>query len=186
LFLQRTQARQVEVVYREFRKRYPTPSALIRADSNEVSLLIRKLGLHSRLGLLRDIATIAVEHGGVLPEDKHQLMKLKGVGAYTAAAWLSLHRGKRAVLIDSNVVRWLSRMTGNPYNRDPRGVSWVTDLSESLTPCRAFQDYNYAVLDFTMKVCTPRNPDCGHCPIRTHCLYGSGTTLEPTLPDSWE
>ena len=178
LFLQRTQARQVKSVYEEFRNRYPTPSALLCADLNEVSFLIRKLGFSFRLALLRNIATVAVEHGGVLPEDIDKLTRLKGVGTYTAAAWLSLHRGKRAVLIDSNVVRWLSRMTGNSYNRDPRGVPWVRDLAERLTPVRVFQEYNYAVLDFTMKVCTPRSPDCSHCPNRVDCFYGSKAFLE--------
>ena len=178
LFLQRTQARQVKSVYEAFRNHYPTPSALLCADPSEVALLVRKLGFSFRLALLRDIAPVAVEHGGVLPEDMDELTRLKGVGTYTAAAWLSLHRGKRAVLIDSNVVRWLSRMTGNSYNRDPRGVSWVRDLAGRLTPARAFQDYNYAVLDFTMKVCTPRSPDCGHCPNRVDCLYGSEAFLE--------
>ena len=172
-FLQRTQASQVEDVYEQFKKRYPTPSILVGSDPNEVFLLVRKLGLGFRLGLLYDIAAVAVEHGGVLPEDMDALTRLRGVGTYTAAAWLSLHRGKRAVLIDSNVMRWLSRMTGNPYNRDPRGVSWVRDLAERLTPRRAFREYNYAVLDFTMKICAPRNPDCGHCPNLVDCQYGS-------------
>ena len=135
LFLQRTQARQVEEIYEEFSRRYPTPSALMSVDSNEIYPLVRKLGLHFRLPLLRDIAAVALERGGVLPEDMEQLTSLKGVGTYTAAAWLSLHRGKRAVLIDSNVIRWLSRMTGNHYTRDPRGVSWVRIWSRDLRRC---------------------------------------------------
>lgn len=101
-----------------------------------------------------------------------ELTKLTGVGAYTAAAWLSLHRGKRAVIIDANVCRWLSRMTGLPYNRDPRGLRWVQDLAERLTPRRAFRDFNYAVLDFTMTVCTPRNPACATCPLVSDCRHG--------------
>ena len=183
LFLQRTQARQVRGVYEEFKKRYPTPSALLGADPNEASLLVQKLGLGFRLGLLRDIAAGTVAHGGDLPEEMEELTRLRGVGTYTAAAWLSLHRGKRAVLIDSNVVRWLGRMTGNRYNRDPRGVSWVGDLAERLTPPRTFQEYNYAVLDFTMKICTPRSPDCGHCPNLVDCRYGAEASqgvLQPT------
>ena len=186
LFLQRTQARQVKGVYEEFKKRCPTPLALLDTDPNEVSLLVRKLGLGFRLGLLRDIAVVVVEHGGVLPEDMDELTRLRGVGTYTAAAWLSLHRGKRAVLIDSNVVRWLSRMTGNPYDRDPRGVSWVWNLAERLTPPRAFQEYNYAVLDFTMKICTPRSPDCGHCPNLVDCRYGSEAFSGSIAPDPQE
>ena len=183
LFLQRTQASQVTGVYQEFKKRYPTPFALLGTDPNEVSLLVRKLGLGFRFGMLCDIAAVVVERGGVLPENMDELTRLRGVGAYTAAAWLSLHRGKRAVLIDSNVVRWLSRMTGNPYNRDPRGVSWVWDLAERLTPPRTFQEYNYAVLDFTMKICTPRSPDCGHCPNLVDCRYGSEAFSGSIAPD---
>ena len=178
VFLQRTRAHQVREVYEEFSKRYPTPFALTSVDPSEVSPLVRKLGLNFRLALLRDIAAIAVKHGGILPEDMDQLTNLKGVGTYTAAAWLSLHRGKRAILIDSNVVRWLSRMTGRPYVRDPRGVSWVQNLAEQLTPVRAFKEYNYAVLDFTMAVCVPRIPDCGRCPIREDCVRGSQAVFE--------
>lgn len=173
VFLQRTQARQVEKVYREFRKLYPTPRCLLEADTLELSNLIGALGLAFRIQLLQEIARVAVDRNGVLPETIDELKSLKGVGMYTAAAWLSLHRGKRAVLIDSNVARWLSRMTGNPYNRDPRHVSWIKELAEELTPPRAFRDYNYAVLDFTMQLCTPRKPSCEYCPIRAECVYGS-------------
>lgn len=174
LFLQRTQARQVKGVFEEFRSHYPTPTDLLNADIKEVSRLTRKLGLNFRLAVARDIATFVVRHNrGVLPEDVNELTKLKGVGTYTASAWLSLHRGKRAVLVDSNVARWLSRLTGNPYNRDPRGVSWLQELAERMTPVRSFKAYNYAVLDFTMNVCTPRTPDCTRCPIRANCRFGS-------------
>ena len=172
-FLQRTQANQVKNVYGEFKRRYPTAAALLDADPQEVAFLVGKLGLKFRHKWLRDIAEVAADRGGVLPEDMDELTKLKGVGIYTAAAWLSLHRCRRAVLADSNVVRWLSRMTGNPYNRDPRGVAWVRDLTERLTPQRAFQEYNYAVLDFTMRICTPRRPNCNDCPNLVDCRYGS-------------
>ena len=171
LFLQRTKASQVKGVYEEFKSRYPTPADLLDADPNEVFPLIQKLGLGFRIGLLLDIADVVVKQGGVLPEDMDELTTFKGVGPYTAAAWLSLHRGKRAVIIDSNVVRWLSRMTGNRYNRDPRGVSWVKNLADRLTPQRVFREYNYAVLDFTMSICTPRNPQCQQCPNRIDCSY---------------
>ena len=182
IFLQRTQARQVEKVYREFRSRYPTPRDLLEADTLDLSDLIGALGLTFRIQLLQEIARVAVERNGALPETIEELKSLKGVGMYTAAAWLSLHRGKRAILIDSNVARWLSRMTGNPYNRDPRHVSWIKELAEKLTPPRAFRDYNYAVLDFTMQVCKPRKPSCEHCPFRAECLYGSSVLT--TTPGS--
>ena len=172
VFLQRTRARQVEKVYQQFRKHYPTPLALLQADAREVSKLIEGLGLAFRAPILQKIALNIADRDYELPETIDERTNLKGVGMYTAAAWLSLHRGKWAVLIDSNVARWLSRMTGNPFNRDPRHVSWIKKLAHQLTPPRGFRGYNYSVLDFTMLVCTPRSPKCNKCPIEADCLYG--------------
>ena len=172
-FLQRTRAEQVESVYHKFRLLFPTPSAVVSADFQQLHQIMQGLGLTFRINYLREIAQAAICKGGILPETMEELTNLRGVGAYTAAAWLSLHRKKRAVLVDSNISRWLSRMTGNTYCRDPRHVSWVKDLANRLTPDRIYRDYNYAVLDFTMQICTPRNPKCGLCPIRSDCTYGA-------------
>ena len=176
IFLQRTRARQVERVYGRFSKRYTTPTALLDANVSELSQVMRPLGLAFRIELIQEIARLLVERGGRLPESLDELTRFNGVGMYTASAWLSLHRGKRAVIIDSNVARWLSRMTGNSYNRDPRHVSWIKDLAEEMTPSRVFKEYNYAVLDFTMLVCTPRKPSCEMCPIRDDCSYNKSSS----------
>lgn len=124
--------------------------------------------------MLLEIAESVARAGGSPPETTDELCSLTGVGAYTANAWLSLHRGKRAVIIDANVSRWLSRMTGLPFKRDPRHVGWVQALAERLTPKRTFRVYNYAVLDFTMKVCTPKAPRCTECPLLADCMYARG------------
>lgn len=167
--LQRTRADQVEQVFVQIRKRYPTAESLARATADEVPLLTASLGLHRRGEQLVRIATAVAARGGSPPDDLSELRRYRGVGMYTAAAWLSLHRGRRAAIVDANVARWLSRMTGGPYNRDPRHLRWVLELADGLTPQRAFRDYNYAVLDFTMTVCTPRHPSCAACPMRTDC-----------------
>jgi A/G-specific adenine glycosylase len=170
--LQRTRASQVASVFSEFRQRYPTPSDLVKAGPSATTLLTRRLGLHWRGPLLLRAAEAFLQSGGCPPETLEALQELPGVGRYTAAAWLSLHRGKRAAIVDANVARWLSRMTGRPYNRDPRRLPWLHDLAETLTPRRAFRAYNYAVLDFTMRICTPRKPLCHLCPVRKECLLG--------------
>jgi adenine-specific DNA glycosylase len=72
------------------------------------------------------------------------------------SARLSLHHGRHTPVVGANVSRSLSRMTSLPFNRDPRHVKWIQELAERLTPRRAFRDFNYAVLDFTMTVCVPR------------------------------
>lgn len=170
--LQRTRASQVESVFREFRVMYPTAASLVEAGSAAAQRVTARLGIHWRGPLLYNLACDIAQNGGYPPESVDGLRRLVGVGPYTAAAWLSLHRGKRAVMVDSNVSRWLSRLTGRKYERDPRHVKWVNELADQLTPPRAHTDYNYAVLDFTMTICIPRIPRCEECPIRKHCVYG--------------
>lgn len=171
--LQRTRASQVEPVFETIRERFPTASSLATAGAPATRELTKSLGLHWRAPLLLRIAEAVAQRGGMPPETSDELRAFTGVGMYTTAAWLSLHRSKRAVIVDANVARWLSRMTGLPYNRDPRHVRWVHDLAERLTPRRVFRDYNYAVLDFTMSVCAPKNPSCVSCTLRSSCRYGS-------------
>lgn len=175
VLLQRTRAAQVEPIFRDFRERYPTAEALVRAGPAAAQAATARLGIHRRGPLLYRLATAVKDNGGVPPADPRRLQEITGVGPYTAAAWLSLHRGRRAVIVDSNVARWLSRVTDRPYNRDPRHVQWVNKLADRLTPRRAFRDYNLAVLDFTMTVCTPRLPACPTCPLRPDCRYGQAT-----------
>ncbi len=170
--LQRTRASQVQSVYLELRQKFPTAESLAASGTQGVRALTDRLGLHWRGPLLVEVAKRVALRGGRPPETLEELRKLPGVGGYTAGAWLSLHRGRRMPIIDANVCRWLSRVTGLPYNRDPRHVRWVKDLAGRLTPRRAFRAYNYAILDFTMTICIPRNPQCPVCPLRPDCLYG--------------
>lgn len=176
--LQRTRASQVEPVFRIIQERYPTPHNLLNGGNQVAEVLTRQLGLHRRGEFLIKIATEIEQRGGHVPEDPEYLLSLPGVGMYTTAAWLSLHRDIRAVIIDANVARWLSRMTGLPYNRDPRGIRWIHEVADRLTPKRVFRDYNYAVLDITTTVCIPMTPRCEVCPLRSDCQYalnfGSG------------
>jgi A/G-specific adenine glycosylase len=175
IMLQRTRASQVEPVYREFRLRYPTAERLVAAGPSAAREITDRLGLHWRGDLLFQAAVSVSESGGVPPDDLNELRRIRGVGPYTAAAWLSLHRNKRSVIVDANISRWLSRMSGRPYEKDPRHVRWVNELADSLTPTRAFRRYNYALLDFTMSICTPRAPHCEICPVRRYCEYGKAS-----------
>lgn len=188
MLLQRTRAAQVESVFHEFRERFPTARRFVEAGEIAASDVTRKLGLHFRAAHIYAVAQATVELGGRPPKRLDKLRTMTGIGPYTAAAWLSLHQGSRAVIVDANIARWLSRLTGLPYERDPRHVHWVNKLADQLTPKRAFRDYNYAVLDFTMLICTVRKPRCDACPLRPMCAYGALTRMRtepsPRLPKS--
>ena len=169
--LQRTRASQVASEYKRLAQRFWKPDEVAGLGDGEVAEITAGLGLPGRGASLRAIAQQVVRRNGRLPESMEDLCRFRGVGMYTAAAWLSLHRGKRAVILDANICRWLSRLTGRRYNRDPRNVRWVQRLAEDLTPRLAFRDYNYAVLDFTMKICVSERPRCTECPIAGDCRY---------------
>jgi A/G-specific adenine glycosylase len=172
LLLQRTRASQVEPVFEAFRAAFPAARDLVRAGPAAAQAVTERLGIHWRGPLLYELACAVAAHGGEPPTAQQALRRIVGIGPYTAAAWLSLHRGKRAVIVDSNVARWLSRLTGRRYPPDARHVKWVNTLADQLTPRRAFRDYNYAVLDFTMTICVPRRPHCVRCPLRAVCVFG--------------
>jgi A/G-specific adenine glycosylase len=171
LLLQRTRATQVSRLFDDMRFRFPTAASLVHAGISVVQDWTGTIGLHRRVPLILSIAAAIADRGGSPPESLGELRQLVGVGPYTAAAWLSLHREKRAAIVDCNVARWLSRLTGMPVCKDPRNVRWVNDLADRLTPRRAFRDYNYAVLDFTMAICKPRHPKCVECPLKSECHH---------------
>ena len=171
--LQRTRAEQAERVFLEFREIYPAAGDFAVASESAVTAVTERLGLHWRGPLLFRAAQQVADLGGSPPEDPTALTSLPGVGPYASAAWLSLHRNKRAVIVDSNVARWLARMTGRPFDGETRRKAWVLELADDLTPKKGFRAYNYAVLDFTMQVCRPKRPTCHACPLRPDCQFGS-------------
>lgn len=171
VLLQRTQARQVVDTFNSFKEAFPTPQRLADSSRGSLETLLFPLGLHSRAEVLRNLAALSAVAGGCPPDDPVRLRAVRGVGGYTVAAWLSLHRNRRATIIDANVYRWLGRMCDRLFGRDPRRVRWVRDLADVLTPRRSFRAFNYAVLDFTMNICLPRAPHCADCPLTDRCAW---------------
>jgi A/G-specific adenine glycosylase len=107
-----------------------------------------------------------------VPAQISELEKLPAIGRYVAAAHSSLHRNHRGVIIDANVVRWICRLIGVEPRPETRRERWMTDMADGLTPKKVFRDYNYAVLDLSMTICTTR-PKCNMCPVIKFCNYGS-------------
>lgn len=172
VMLQRTRAQNVVPVYERFVARFPTPHDLAEADVEELEALWRPLGLLWRVPLVHALGARLAENGRI-PDTLDGLLALPGVGPYAAAAYHSFHGGGRGVLIDSNVVRWLARLTGRTFDAETRRKRWVRDLADRITPPRGFRVFNFALLDFTMTVCVPGRPRCGACPLGPQlCTYG--------------
>ena len=176
VMLQRTRAEQVAPTFNQFRERYPSPAALAQASGRELAELMKPLGLRRRGRLLHRLAQDIARLDGTLPRDQAALEALPGVGPYSAAATLSLHANRRAVLIDSNIVRVLCRLVGVAYDGETRRKRWLREMAEDMTPPRAHRDYNYAVLDLAGLVCLAGTPKCDECPILRWCTTGSERT----------
>jgi A/G-specific adenine glycosylase len=171
ILLQRTKADTVVPVYRAFLRRFRTTSALANASLAEIQAIIYPLGLRWRAPLLKELGRELAARKDLPPANLESLKSLPGVGPYAAAAWLGFHGGQRAVIVDANVVRLLCRLVGTAMDGETRRKKWLIELADRLTPQSDWKEYNYAVLDFTMQVCT-RKPACRTCPLKEHCRYG--------------
>ncbi len=169
--LQRTRAEQVVPVYNLFVRRFPKPQDLASAGVRRIAGLIRPLGLRWRAKFLAALGRELAKRGGAVPDTPEELLQLPGVGAYAAAAYLSLHARRHAAIVDANVVRLYGRLFGLPTDAETRRDRSFVALAELMTPKRGFRQFNYALLDFSRAVCRPR-PLCQQCPLRSRCAYG--------------
>ncbi len=168
ILLQRTRAEQVVRVYLNFKKQFPDPASLAKADIKKIEDVIAPLGLKWRATYLSELGTRIMAAGNI-PLDIEALQELPGVGRYSASAYLSLHAGKRAAVVDSNIVRFYGRFFGFKTETETRRDKSILHLADHITPKRVYRDFNYGLIDFTRTICKPK---VNHmmCPIRRRCL----------------
>lgn len=172
MLLQRTRVKSVLPVYNKLIEKFPEPIDLANAPLSKIQEIVYSLGLPARAKTLKDLATEIALIDGQIPLSVDAITKLPGVGSYIAAAWLGFHAGKKTVIVDANVVRWICRLVNRKCDAETRRKKWLIDLAKLLTPQRKVKEYNYAVLDFTMEICA-KKPLCEICPLATKfCEYG--------------
>lgn len=180
VLLLRTRACQVVPVFQELTRRFPSPELMANVTNDDIASLISSLGLRWRAHLLADLMRELAARNGEVPTNQAELRRLPAVGDYIAAAVLSLHMGQRAVILDANTVRIISRLLGRKFDGETRRKRWIRDVAELLTPQSQDQQlFNYGFLDLAMDVCTAK-PECGLCPLRALCssvVRTPGTTL---------
>ncbi len=167
IMLQQTQVDRVIPKYHEFLRKYPSIEALARASVGKVRETWYPLGYNVRPVRLHAIAReVVAKHGGHVPDEREALLRLKGIGPYTAGAVLSFAYRRPAPILDTNVRRVLQRVfygIGRP--RDP--VLWR--LAGEILPKRSVYDFNQGLMDLGATVCGARSPRCAICPVQALC-----------------
>ncbi|MDX2197614.1 MAG: A/G-specific adenine glycosylase [Phycisphaerae bacterium] len=171
IMLQQTRVEAVVPYFERFTREFPTLAALAAAPEQSVLKLWAGLGYYSRARNLHRAAREVVQrHNGEIPTSANELLKLPGVGRYTAAAIASIAFDEPAAVLDGNVKRVLARLFAldEPIN-DGAVVRRLWQLAESLLSRRSPGDFNQAMMELGATVCVPRGPRCMLCPIRKHC-----------------
>lgn len=171
--LQQTQVSTVISYFQRFIERFPTVEALAGAKEQEVLSLWQGLGYYRRARGLHAAAQMVVsEHDGVVPDSVEALLKLPGVGRYTAGAIASIAYNKPEPIVDGNVARVLARLFAieQPTN-EPAAAKRLWALAEQLVSAKSGQegDFNQAMMELGAIVCTPRDPSCLVCPLAVSC-----------------
>lgn len=171
IILQQTRVEQGWDYYTRFLSHFPTIMQLAAAPEERVYKLWEGLGYYSRCrNLIATARYIARERKGEFPSVYEDILVLKGVGPYTAAAIASFAFNLPHAVVDGNVFRVLARVFGVSINTDTtEGKKYFTALANRLLDTRAPGEYNQAIMDFGAVVCKPASPLCGECPFRRTC-----------------
>ncbi|OUR91591.1 A/G-specific adenine glycosylase [Flavobacteriales bacterium 34_180_T64] len=183
IILQQTQIKQGLPYYDAFVVKFPTVFDLANANEQDVLKLWQGLGYYSRARNLHYTAKyIAIELNGVFPNNYTDLLKLKGVGDYTASAIASICFDEVSAVVDGNVYRILSRYFGihTPIN-STQGIKEFKELASKLICTENPAEHNQAIMEFGARQCKPQNPDCSICPLNNSCA-ALRDNLISTLP----
>jgi A/G-specific adenine glycosylase len=169
VMLQQTNVTAVKPYFAKFLGLWPTVEALAAAEDGAVMQAWAGLGYYARArNLLACARAVVADHGRRFPDDEAVLRALPGIGAYTAAAIAAIAFGKRAVAVDGNVERVVSRLFA-VKEALPAARPKIRALADRLVPDEGAGDFAQAMMDLGSSICTPRNPDCGRCPISDWC-----------------
>lgn len=172
IMLQQTRVAQGLPYFLSFTSSFPTVFDLANANEEQVLKLWQGLGYYSRARNLHGTAKyIASELDGIFPDNYNDLLKLKGVGEYTAAAIASFSYDEVVPVVDGNVYRVLSRFFDVETDIASSGAKKeFTELAKELIPKDNPAIFNQAIMEFGALQCVPKNPNCEICVLNTACL----------------
>jgi A/G-specific adenine glycosylase len=171
IMLQQTRVTAAIPYYERFLHHFPNVEALANAPQEEVLRLWSGLGYYSRARNLQKAAQqIVAKRNAVFPDDLHEALALPGIGAYTAAAILSIAYQQKLAVLDGNVARVIARLTAVRGDLRANGT-WqkLQRTADHLLQERSPGDWNQAMMELGATLCTPRSPQCLLCPVSDFC-----------------
>ncbi len=172
IMLQQTRMETVLPYFERFIQAVPSIEALANISDDRLLKLWQGLGYYSRAKNLKKAAVILCEqYGGQLPADINELIKLPGIGPYTAGAIASIAYGKKIAAIDGNVLRVVTRLTANKGDiADKKTIATVEKFVLKNMPEHRCGDFNQAMMELGALICLPNTlPKCSECPLSFCC-----------------
>ncbi len=171
VILQQTRVQQGLSYYHRFLEHFPDLPSLARAHPDEVMKVWKGLGYYSRARNMHQAAReIMKVHGGAFPATYREILRLKGIGPYTAAAIASFAFREAEPVVDGNVFRVLSRYFAIVFPPDStEGKKKIAALARRIMDPENPDLHNQAIMEFGALQCVPQNPDCKSCPLRNTC-----------------
>jgi A/G-specific adenine glycosylase len=180
IIMQQTRVEQGTSYYEKFTANYPTITDLANAEEQQILNDWQGLGYYSRARNLHYSAKLVRdEFNGEFPKTFNEILKLKGVGTYTAAAISSFAFKEKKAVVDGNVYRLLSRVfdIDTPIDSS-KGQKEFQIVADELIPAEAPDIHNQAIMEVGALVCTPKKPNCEACPLVNLCLARVNQTIE--------
>ena len=171
IMLQQTQVERVLPKYQQFLAAFPTLADLAAAPTSEVISVWVPLGYNSRAVRLQAIARqVLADYGGRIPDTIDELLRLKGIGRYTAGAIACFAYHRQVATVDTNIYRVLHRVFFGLEQPDPMvKADQMFDIAERILPEGQAYDWNQALMDLGATICTSASPQCLRCPLQEVC-----------------
>ncbi|EKD93459.1 MAG: hypothetical protein ACD_28C00145G0004 [uncultured bacterium] len=180
IMLQQTQVKIALPYFDRWMKALPTIHAVAQADEQTVLKLWEGLGYYSRVRNLQKAARVIVdEHGSVFPSRYEDILKLPGIGKYTAGAIASIAFNQEKPIVDGNIIRLMARLLDYRENtRKPEALNVFWEKAQEWIPKGEARNFNQSMMEFGALLCTPKAPACGQCPLQRNCGAFKAGTVE--------
>jgi A/G-specific adenine glycosylase len=170
IMLQQTQVDRVIPKYLAFLELFPTLAALAAAPTAEVIRAWTGLGYNRRaVNMQRAARTVLDVYGGRFPSELAELLKLPGIGPYTAGAIACFAFEQDVAFMDTNIRRVLQRLFAGPEESTPAGAAQLLAIARETVPPGQGWVWNQAIMELGALICTAAAPACWRCPVQAHC-----------------